>query len=104
MENSFNKKVERHLEQKKSLDQKQVNYNELRELKNKIYEDSKERAFKFHEAIVEFSKKIQLKYPDYQNYKIYHFLIGSSLPEEGNFKEEDFPSEDSIVKFLNSFK
>lgn len=105
MENSFNKKTEQPLETEKSLGQEPINYDELREIKSKIFEEKdKKQMLKSHDLIVKFAKEIQSKYPDYQNYKIYHFLIGSSLPKEGNFKDEDFPGEDSIVSFLNSFK
>lgn len=84
MENSFNKKAEQ-----------PINFKELREKRDQIYSNRKS-----YKSLLNFVKKLQEKYPDYQNYKIYHFLIGSSLPEKGNFKNGDFPGEDSIVNFL----
>ena len=95
MENIFEKKLEKSLEKQRV----EINFEELKEERDKIY--SNRESYKL---LLNFVKKLQDKYPDYQNYKIYHCLFGSSLPEKGNFKEEDFPGEDSIVNFLNSFK
>lgn len=44
----------------------------------------------------EFYDKLREKYPDYENYEMYHF--GASTPRD--CVKFDFPGEDSVVKFI----
>ena len=55
---------------------------------------------KTHEQIVEFAKRLEQKYSDYNSYKAYHLLIGSTPPNLCS--KFDFPGEDSIEKFIKS--
>ncbi len=55
----------------------------------------------FNEKMVAFARKIRVNHPDYQQYRCYHKLIGSTLPEDAqNTIEEDFKGEDSVAGFL----
>ncbi len=55
----------------------------------------------FHEKMVAFAKKLQKNYPDVSQYRCYHKLIGSTLPEDAqNIIEEDFEGDDSVAGFL----
>lgn len=92
MENIFKNNPEKPSERQEG----RINFEELREKRNQIYKNSDS-----YKSMTEFVEKLQAKYPDYQNYKIYHFLIGSTFPGGAELNEEDFPGEDSIANFLN---
>ena len=52
-----------------------------------------------YERIVDFGQHLQKEYPEFQKYRLYHFLVGSSPKEECvNF---DFPDENSVEVFIN---
>lgn len=57
----------------------------------------------FQEEMVPFAKKIEENNPDYQQYRCYHQLIGSTPREGLSFIEEDFKGEYSVVAFLEDF-
>lgn len=58
----------------------------------------------FMDRMYNFAQELQAKYPrDFKKRRVYHALIGSTLPEgEPDVIEEDFPGEDSVVGFLKS--
>lgn len=47
-----------------------------------------------------FLKKLEKKYPDHTNYRLYHLLDSSTLFK--NCPKFDFPGDDSVEKFLRS--
>ena len=81
----------------KESGQKEIN---IKELKDKWNEAYKKDALGTHEKIIEFAEKIKNKYPDYQDYMLYHLLIGS-IPKS-KLPKFDFPGEDSVEKFIES--
>lgn len=56
------------------------------------------------DRVVPFAQHLQKSYPDYLRWRAYHALARSTiLPEhEADVIEDDFPGDDSIVKFLQS--
>ena len=80
-----------------NLSQKE-NEEVLRSLKEKWSALSKiEDILSFHDRVFGKAKELRDKYPDYEDYKLYHLLIGSTVYDRSKF---DFPGEDSIIKFL----
>lgn len=62
------------------------------------------KHFIMSEKFVSFVKNLKKKYPDYAKWLAYHSLIQSGMFEdETGVIEEDFPGDDSVVKFLESF-
>lgn len=53
----------------------------------------------FHERLVDKAEELQAKYPDYDDYELYHLLIGSTVRDRAKF---DFPGSDSVEKFIDS--
>ncbi len=53
-----------------------------------------------YEKLYEFAEKLKAKHEDYKDYRLYHFLIGSTPDRE--LPKIDFPGEDSIEKFIDS--
>lgn len=45
-----------------------------------------------------FRKYLQAKYPEYESYRVYHEVFGSS--QEPQYNLFDFPGEDSVEVFL----
>lgn len=64
---------------------------------------SKYDIFEFSDAIVDFINVLREKYTDLEGYTLFHILIGSSINPEKKVEGFDFPSEDSIEKFINDF-
>ncbi|KKS25413.1 MAG: hypothetical protein UU83_C0006G0015 [Candidatus Jorgensenbacteria bacterium GW2011_GWF2_41_8] len=54
-----------------------------------------------HDRLAEFGRKLTEKYPDCRNYILFHVLISSTPPSNATIKE-DFPGEDSIIKFIEN--
>ncbi|KKU90932.1 MAG: hypothetical protein UY23_C0005G0028 [Candidatus Jorgensenbacteria bacterium GW2011_GWA1_48_11] len=52
------------------------------------------------ERILAFAKKLQGRHPDFQKYKCYHALIGSTPPPDSI--DGDFEGEDSVEEFFQS--
>ncbi|MDO8260361.1 MAG: hypothetical protein Q7T50_02555 [Candidatus Magasanikbacteria bacterium] len=52
--------------------------------------------------IVAVANKLKLKYSDYEEYAMFHILIGSTPDEGKQFTKFDFPEEDSIASFIRS--
>lgn len=76
--------------------QEKVNLEELKEKRSVFYDDLEKYA-----KLCEFADQLKKKYPDYQDYQLYHFLICSTFDHEPS--KVDFPGEDSVEKFINSF-
>ena len=53
----------------------------------------------FHDKLVNKARNLQAKYPDYEDYELYHLLIGSTVYDRPEF---DFPGEDSVQKFIEA--
>ncbi len=69
----------------------------LREIKERM------DVLDFHEEMVPFAEKIKENNPDYQQYRCYHQLKGSTPREGHEMIEGDFDGEYSIVAFLEGF-
>lgn len=54
----------------------------------------------FNEKMVAFARKIQKTYPDFQQYRCYHQLIGSTILESEHVVDGDFEGDDSVIRFL----
>lgn len=50
--------------------------------------------------IVQHSDYLKAKYPDCKRRSIYHAFIGSSIGKSDLIIDEDFPGDDSVVKFV----
>ena len=63
------------------------------------------KRFQISDELINFVHKLQEKYPDYLHRRAYHNLVQSGVDKEypSDVIEEDFPGEDSVVKFLESF-
>lgn len=71
----------------------------------RLLDDVLERVdiLEFQEKMIAFTAKIRKRHPDYDRYRCYHKLIGSTLPEnDSNIIEDDFKGEDSVVAFLEN--
>jgi len=62
---------------------------------------NREDRFEMHDRLAEFGRKLTEKYPDCRNYILFHVLISSTPPSNATIKE-DFPGEDSIIKFIEN--
>jgi hypothetical protein len=70
---------------------------------DRLLEDAQNRMdiVEFNEKLVTFAQKIKKNHPDYQRYRCYHKLIGSTpFEDDPNVIEEDFEGEDSVAAFL----
>jgi len=56
----------------------------------------------YTELLPPFVQQLVEHYPDCGKYRIYHGLVGGTPFERDGLIEEDFPGEDSVVKFLES--
>ncbi|MCX6701674.1 MAG: hypothetical protein NTX96_00570 [Candidatus Zambryskibacteria bacterium] len=76
----------------------------LTELKTLLHEaqdeDRLKNTYYVQDEIVKKVKGLRKKYPDWQNYRVYHLLVGSDLLEPTKYF--DFPGDDSIEKFIRS--
>ncbi len=70
---------------------------ELAEKKSLVYKDMEK-----YELLVEFANQLKVKYPDYLDYDLFHFLVGSTPVPDKMPTKFDFPGEDSIEFFLRS--
>ncbi len=68
---------------------------ELSEKKSMFYRDLEK-----YELLAEFAKELKVKYPDYLDYDMFHFLVGSTPMPDRMPTKFDFPGEDSIEGFL----
>ncbi len=50
----------------------------------------------------EFSLRLREKYPDYAERRAYHVLAGTRPRPDARIIEEDFPGDDSVIRFLES--
>lgn len=66
---------------------------ELKGLRSKFYRDTT-----LYNQLVEFSQGLRSKYPDAEDYELFHFLICSTLQRPCS--KYDFEGNDSVVKFL----
>ena len=61
------------------------------------------RAFgnpQLDKEVTKFANGLRSKYPDCENYLLFHVLIASTPPPCKNF---DFPGDDSVEQFLERF-
>ena len=72
---------------------------DIKQKLNNIYK--RKNVFEMHNKIAEFGYKLMDKYPDCQKYILFHVLIGSTPPPSAVSKD-DFPGEDSIIKFVEN--
>jgi len=75
--------------------QEQIDLKQLQEKRHNIYGDLDKYA-----KLCEFVEKLKAKHEDYQDYRLYHFLVGSTPNRE--LSKIDFPEDDSVEKFINS--
>lgn len=61
---------------------------------------SLEKITEFQDKLIKYIKDIKLKYPNFNNYVLFHILIGSTVPDDITLIEDDFPWDDSVEKFL----
>lgn len=72
---------------------------EIREKRVALYKSfSIEKLREFQSKLIKYIDNIRLKYPNFDNYVLYHILIGSTVPND--ITMEDFPWDDSVEKFL----
>lgn len=77
--------------------EKEILVTELKELRKEAYVKDSRR---FHDKVIKIVNELKVKYPDCENYEMYHVLIGST-PQREKIKNFDFP-EKEIEKFLRS--
>jgi hypothetical protein len=82
----------------------QIKIEEIREKRVALYESFSAKEFKeFQNKLVKYIKDIRLKYPNFDNYVLYHILIGSTVPDDITLIEDDFPWDDSVENFLKNY-
>ncbi|MDD4271537.1 MAG: hypothetical protein PHF50_01900 [Patescibacteria group bacterium] len=57
-------------------------------------------AARANKLIADFGTALMEKYPDYEDYALYHALSGSGINPERGVSKHDFPGEDSVVEFM----
>lgn len=72
----------------------------LTEAQNLILDAQKIDIFGTQDKIVDKANFLKDKYPDYNDYRLYHLMIGSTPEKVLPFF--DFPGEDSIMNFLRT--
>lgn len=89
--------------------QEQLNQQEKKSFESVLVEVQQKRkdAYKrdvreTHAKIIEFAHHLREKYPDCEERLLFHILIGSSPKPDAIIKEDDFPDEDSIIKFIEN--
>ncbi|MFA6428050.1 MAG: hypothetical protein WCW02_00700 [Candidatus Buchananbacteria bacterium] len=65
-------------------------------LKELLHQYRQQDILAVTKVICDFVEKLREKYPNHQDYKLYHLLVGGSA--KGT--QFDFPDEDSIAKFI----
>jgi len=70
---------------------------EMERKKKELY-NGKDK-FKFFNQVYNFCSILRKKFPDYNQYRFYHSLIGSTV-EEKDIKKNDFPGKYSIKNFI----
>lgn len=70
---------------------------ELGPLKKQYYKNPD-----LYDKLVNFGQMLRKKYPDCQDYELFHFLVGSTMRPEEMATKFDFPGEDSIETFLRN--
>jgi hypothetical protein len=68
--------------------------------KKELEQAEVDRIKEIYLRIFEFSKYLEGKYPECKKYRLFHVLIGSSIPKECD--KSDFEGNDSILSFLDS--
>ncbi|MBI4118825.1 MAG: hypothetical protein HY452_01010 [Parcubacteria group bacterium] len=72
----------------------------LRSVREKWIALSKiEDLLSLHDRVLDKAKELRDKYPDYEDYELYHLFIGSTTRDRSKF---DFPGEDSVRKFVDA--
>lgn len=51
-----------------------------------------------HNEFSDFAEGLKKKYPDFESYRLYHVLVGST--PKGKCEKYDFPDEDSVEVFI----
>ncbi len=74
----------------------------LHELKMRAYRGAKDSIALHKDTIFPFAIMLKEKHPDYYSCRLYHLLIGSSIPPDLKITRFDFPGEDSIQKFIEN--
>ena len=77
----------------------------IKEMREAFYKAaSNTKLFEFQDKLVEYANYIKTKYPNWNNYIVFHILIGSTPPDDNpNLTKYDFPEDDSVEKFIRSF-
>jgi hypothetical protein len=79
--------------------EKEALVSELKELLMAAYNsDEVLDSYSNHEFIVKKASELRIKYSDFNDYEMYHVLIGSSK----ECTKFDFPGDNSVEKFLRS--
>jgi len=81
--------------EKQSEQPEQIDLEQLREKRDLLYEYPDK-----YERIVSFAEGLKKKYSDWNDYKLYHFLISSTPAHK--LPKMDFPGEDSVKNFIES--
>jgi len=70
-----------------------------------LFENAPEKINKIWGEIAERIKYLKNKYDDYNDRAVFQALAGGSFSNtDPNINEEDFPGEDSVVKFVEDLE
>ena len=61
-----------------------------------------QNPIKFYGMVRSFEEKLKHQFPDFIDYRAYHILNGTSAMPSFQLKENDFPEEFSVRKFLRN--
>jgi len=78
----------------------------LKNLSNTLSQAYKnaEDMVKLYDSVRNFALGLEQKYPDVRSRRLFHLLIRST-PQSGiNMNMEDYPGEDSIVRFIEGLQ
>jgi hypothetical protein len=74
----------------------------LHDILSQAYKNA-EDMMKLYASVSNFASGLEQKYPDARSRRLFHLLISSTPgPEDNNM--EDYPGEDSIVRFIEGLQ
>lgn len=76
---------------------------ELKKLYDIILQHGHGDLLRWHSAMCDRVQELQKRHPDYQSYRLYHLLIGSTPQNEQSVPLFDFEGDDSIEKFVREY-
>jgi hypothetical protein len=78
-------------------------YERVRQKKTHLFDlISDDKLLEIHDELVKRAEYLESKYPNANEYAMYHVLIGSTIGERMSIMYDDFPDDDSVELYLDN--